>query len=39
MGEKRRGVGEGSIHRREDVRWAGRYEVEGRRRYVYGQDR
>jgi hypothetical protein len=38
-GEKRRGVGEGSIYRREDGRWVGRYEVEGKRRYVYGQDR
>jgi integrase len=39
MGEKRRGAGEGSIYRRSDGRWVGQYEVEGKRRYVYGQDR
>ncbi|CAA9445996.1 MAG: hypothetical protein AVDCRST_MAG01-01-4083 [uncultured Rubrobacteraceae bacterium] len=39
MGEKRRGAGEGSNYRRKDGRWVGQYEVEGKRRYVYGQDR
>ncbi len=39
MGGKRRGAGEGSIYRRKDGRWVGQYEVEGKRRYVYGQDR
>jgi integrase len=39
MGERGRGVGEGSIYRRKDGRWFERYEVEGKRRYVYGQDR
>ncbi len=39
MGEKRRGAGEGSIYRRKDGRWVGQYEVERKRRYVYGQDR
>ena len=39
MGEKRRGAGEGSIYRRKDGRWVGQYEAEGKRRYVYGQDR
>jgi integrase len=39
MGEKRRGSGEGSIYRRKDGRWVGQYEVEGKRRYVYGKDR
>jgi integrase len=39
MGEKRRGAGEGSIFRRKDGRWVGQYEVEGKRRYVYGQNR
>ena len=39
MGEKRRGAGEGSIYRRKDGRWVGQNEVEGKRRYVYGQDR
>jgi hypothetical protein len=36
MGERRRGAGEGSIYRRKDGRWVGQYEVEGKRRYVYG---
>ncbi|MDP9439302.1 MAG: site-specific integrase, partial [Actinomycetota bacterium] len=39
MGGKRRGAGEGSIYQRKDGRWVGQYEVEGKRRYVYGQDR
>ena len=39
MGGKRRGAGEGSIYRRKDGRWVGQYEVEGKRRYVYGKDR
>ncbi len=39
MGGKRRGAGEGSIYQRRDGRWVGQYEAEGKRRYVYGQDR
>jgi integrase len=36
---KRRGKGEGSIYRRKDGRWAGQYEVGGKRRYVSGKTR
>jgi integrase len=32
----RRGKGEGSIYRRKDGRWVGQYEINGKRRYVYG---
>ena len=39
MGGKRRGAGEGSIYRRETLGTWGKYEVEGKRRYVYGRDR
>ena len=39
MAEHRRGKGEGSIYRRKDGRWVGQYEVNGNRRYVYGQTR
>ena len=35
----RRGKGEGSIYRRKDGRWVGQYEVNGKRRYVYGRIR
>lgn len=35
----RRGKGEGSIYRRKDGRWVGQYEVNGKRRYVYGKTR
>jgi integrase len=35
----RRGKGEGSIYRRQDGRWVGQYEVNGKRRYVYGRIR
>lgn len=35
----RRGRGEGSIYRRKDGRWVGQYEVNGKRRYVYGRTR
>ncbi len=35
----RRGRGEGSIYRRKDGRWVGQYEVNGKRRYVYGKTR
>ena len=37
MAERRRGRGEGSIYRRKDGRWVGQYEVNGKRRYVYGR--
>jgi integrase len=36
---RRRGRGEGSIYRRKDGRWVGQYEVNGKRRYVYGRTR
>ena len=36
---ERRGKGEGSIYRRKDGRWVGQYEVNGKRRYVYGRTR
>ena len=39
MAERRRGKGEGSIYRRKDGRWVGQYEVNGKRRYVYGRTR
>lgn len=39
MSERRRGPGEGSIYRRKDGRFVGQYEVEGKRRYIYGRDR
>ena len=39
MAERRRGRGEGSIYRRKDGRWAGQYEVGGKRRYLYGTTR
>ena len=39
MAERRRGKGEGSIYQRKDVRWVGQYEVNGKRRYVYGRSR
>ena len=35
----RRGKGEGSIYRRKDGRWVGQYEVNDKRRYVYGRIR
>jgi len=35
----RRGKGEGSIYRRKDGRWVGQYEINGKRRYVYGRIR
>jgi integrase len=38
-GRRRRGRGEGSIYRRKDGRWVGQYEVNGKRRYVYGRTR
>ena len=39
MAGRRRGRGEGSIYRRKDDRWVGQYEVNGKRRYVYGRTR
>ena len=39
MAGRRRGRGEGSIYRRKDGRWVGQYEVNGKRRYVYGRTR
>jgi integrase len=36
---RRRGRGEGSVYRRKDGRWVGQYEVNGKRRYVYGRTR
>jgi integrase len=33
----RRAKGEGSVYRRKDGLWAGRYLVEGKRKYVYGK--
>ena len=39
MAGRRRGRGEGSIYRRKDGRWVGQYEVNGKRRYVYGKTR
>ena len=39
MAGRRRGKGEGSIYRRKDGRWVGQYEVNGKRRYVYGRTR
>ena len=39
MAGRRRGRGEGSIYRRKDGRWVGQYEVNGKRRYVYGPTR
>src|SRR5215217_7186356 len=39
MARKRRGKGEGSIYRRKVGRWVGQYEVNGKRRYVYGRTR
>ena len=35
----RRGKGKGSIYHRKDGRWVGQYEVNGKRRYVYGRIR
>lgn len=35
----RRGKGEGSIYCRKDGRWVGQYEVNEKRRYVYGKTR
>ncbi|MDP8939946.1 MAG: site-specific integrase [Actinomycetota bacterium] len=35
----RRAKGEGSITRRSDGRWQGRYEVNGKRKYLYGKTR
>jgi hypothetical protein len=37
MAGRRRGRGEGSIYRRKDGRWVGQYEVNGKRRYIYGR--
>src|SRR5215211_214802 len=39
MTRKRREKGEGSIYRRKDGRWVGEYEVDGKRRYIYGKTR
>lgn len=39
MGEKKRTNGEGSIYQRKDGRYVGQYEVEGKRRYIYGSDK
>ena len=39
MGNGKRGRGEGSIYRRKDGRWVGQYEVDGKRRYIYGKSR
>ncbi len=39
MAGRRRGRGESSIYRRKDGRWVGQYEVNGKRRYVYGRTR
>lgn len=39
MSKRRRGPGEGSIYQRKDGRYVGQYEVEGKRRYVYGRDK
>ena len=39
MAGRRRGRGEGSVNRRKDGRWVGQYEVNGKRRYVYGRTR
>ena len=39
MGNGKRGRGEGSIYRRKDGRWVGQYEVDGKRRYIYGKTR
>ncbi len=36
---KRRNSGEGSIYKRKDGRWCGRYTIEGQRRYIYGSSR
>jgi len=35
----RRNNGEGSIQKRKDGRWCGRYSVDGKRKYVYGKTR
>jgi integrase len=35
----KRGTGEGSIYRRKDGRWVGQYDVDGKRRYIYGKTR
>ena len=39
MGNGKRGRVEGSIYRRKDGRWVGQYEVDGKRRYIYGKSR
>ncbi len=39
MAGRRRGRGEGSIYCRKDGRWVGQYEVNAKRRYVYGRTR
>jgi integrase len=39
VGNGKRGRGEGSIYRRKDGRWVGQYEVDGKRRYIYGKSR
>ncbi len=39
MVERKQGAGEGSIYRRKDGRYVGQYEIEGKRRCVYGRDR
>ena len=38
-GSLRRSRGEGSIYRRKDGLWVARYEVAGRRKYLYGKTR
>jgi integrase len=35
----KRGRGEGSIYRRKDGRWVGQYDIDGKRRYIYGKTR
>jgi integrase len=35
----RRAKGEGSVLKRKDGRWQARYEVGGKRKYIYGKTR
>ena len=39
MAGRRRGRGEGGTYRRKDGRWVGQYEINWKRRYVYGRTR
>jgi integrase len=39
VSNRKRGRGEGSIYRRKDGRWVGQYDVDGKRRYIYGKTR